>query len=153
MTTRVSVSRIRAFNRYYTRVLGLLDGEYAGSGFTLVEARVLYEIRREEGCTAKRIREAMGIDAGYLSRTLGSLTRRGFLSSEASGEDGRCRVVELTRKGEAAYRALDRRSSASIEGMIKGLSAAEREELVRCLERASSLIGEVDPPAKEAIDG
>jgi DNA-binding MarR family transcriptional regulator len=153
MTTSEAVGKIRSFNRYYTRLVGLLEGEYLGSDFTLVEARILYEIRHSEGCTAKGIRETMGIDAGYLSRTLGALARRGLLSRKASGVDGRCRIVELTRAGEAAYDLLDRRSSASIEDLVSGLSAEERGELVLCLERARALLDAVEPSSKEDSNG
>jgi DNA-binding MarR family transcriptional regulator len=152
MTTQAAVGRIRAFNRYYTALVGLLDGEYLGSEFSLVEARVMYEISREGPCTSKAIREATGIDAGYLSRTLGALSRRGLVAAKTSAEDGRCRLVELTRKGEAAYELLDGRSSESVAGLLSGLGAAEKAQLVACLERARELLGEVGAPRKEGED-
>jgi DNA-binding MarR family transcriptional regulator len=152
VTTQDAVGRIRAFNRYYTRLVGLLDGEYLGSDFSLVEARVMYEISREGPCTSKAIREATGIDAGYLSRTLGALSRRGLVAAKPSADDGRCRLVALTRKGEAAFELLDGRSSESVAGLLADLRAAEKAQLVACLERAMELLGEVRASRKEEQD-
>ena len=38
------ISALRAFNRVYTRRLGLLNAHLDKSPFTLTEARILYEI-------------------------------------------------------------------------------------------------------------
>ena len=37
------VAAVRAFNRFYTQRIGILAGGYLGSGFSLAQARVLYE--------------------------------------------------------------------------------------------------------------
>ena len=39
-----TVTEVRGFNRFYTRVLGLLRPQLAGSAFGLTEARVLFEL-------------------------------------------------------------------------------------------------------------
>ena len=38
------IANIRAFNRFYTRVLGLLDKYILNSQYTLPEVRILYEL-------------------------------------------------------------------------------------------------------------
>jgi DNA-binding MarR family transcriptional regulator len=154
MNSRAAVERIRHFNRYYTRLIGLLDGEYLASACSLAEARILFEIGRGKRRTAKAIRGTTGMDAGYLSRILAALAKRGLLVSSPSAEDGRLRELALTPAGESELGRLDRRSSASIAGLIGGLSAAERDELVTCLERARELIGEAGAaPDEEAGNG
>jgi len=63
------VDVIRAFNRFYTRQIGVIDGT-ASSPFSLAEARVLYELSHREQPTATDIRKELGLDAGYMSRIL-----------------------------------------------------------------------------------
>ena len=69
------VAAMRAFNRFYTRKIGVVDG-IASSPFSLAEARVLYEIAHREQPTATDIRQELGLDAGYLSRILRDFERR-----------------------------------------------------------------------------
>src|ERR1051326_2182922 len=67
-----AVAAVRSFNRAYTKVIGLLDEGLVKSPYTLTEVRVLFEIAHAgaEGASVARIREDLGLDAGYLSRIL-----------------------------------------------------------------------------------
>jgi DNA-binding MarR family transcriptional regulator len=65
-----SAGRLRHFNRFYTRQIGLLDRSLNGSGRSLAEARVLYELAHNENLTASDFVGKFGMDGGYLSRML-----------------------------------------------------------------------------------
>jgi len=136
-----AVGKVRAFNRFYTRRIGLLDRSYLESPYSLTEVRVLYEIGLAGRRTAREIRGALGIDAGYLSRMLVSFSKAGLLRMAPSMEDGRVRLLELTREGEETTRWLDARSQESVRESLVRLGAAERDELVRCMERIRDLLG------------
>ena len=92
------VSTIRAFNRFYTRKIGVLDG-MASSPFSLAEARVLYELAHRQQPTATDIRKELGLDAGYMSRILRDFERRKLVTREQSKTDERQRFLSLTAKG------------------------------------------------------
>ena len=49
------IDRARRFNRFYTRAIGMLGEGYLGSGFTLAEARVIYELAQREAPTSRQI--------------------------------------------------------------------------------------------------
>ena len=91
------VRAVRAFNRFYTRKIGVVDG-MASSPFSLAEARVLYELAHREKSTATDIRKELGLDAGYMSRILRDLERRKLVTREKSKRDERQRFLSLTLK-------------------------------------------------------
>ena len=49
------VSEIRSFNRFYTKVLGLLEKHILDSPYSLTEARILLEISKIRDCTANKL--------------------------------------------------------------------------------------------------
>ena len=56
------VEDIRAFNRSYTKVLGLLNSSYLDSELSLTETRILFEIHSRNGCTANDLCSALNLD-------------------------------------------------------------------------------------------
>ena len=69
----MAIARIRAFSRYYARVLGICDRKYLGVDFSVTEVRILGELGRGREVTAKKLADFLGIDKGYLSRVLHGL--------------------------------------------------------------------------------
>jgi len=135
------VSAIRAFNRFYTRKIGVIDG-IASSPFSLAEARVLYELAHREQPTATDIRKELGLDAGYISRILGDFERRKLVTREQSKTDERQRFLSLTAKGRRAFAPLDERSNRDAAAMFEELSPAERKQLVDAVQTVRRLLGD-----------
>ena len=127
------VETIRAFNRYYTNVLGLLDQSILESGYSLAEARVLHEIALVQPCTATALSASLSMDAGYLSRVLKRLEDASLLIRERSAADGRASSLRLSSEGERALAELNRRSDEQISELISGLSEGGRRELIRSM--------------------
>jgi DNA-binding MarR family transcriptional regulator/GNAT superfamily N-acetyltransferase len=142
------VSAVRAFNRFYTRKIGVVGGT-ASSPFSLAEARVLYELAHREKSTATEIRKELGLDAGYMSRILRDFQRRNLVTREQSKTDERQRFLSLTPKGRKAFASLDARSNRDVASMIEGLSPTKRQQLVEAVETIHKLLsGEAEsrPP-------
>jgi DNA-binding MarR family transcriptional regulator/GNAT superfamily N-acetyltransferase len=143
------VETVRRFNRFYTGRIGVLPEHYLGSGYSLAEARVVYELGRRRECTATELGRELELDLGYLSRLLQGLKRRGVIQGKASPEDGRRSVLTLTQKGEKSYLALDARSRKEIGGMLAGIPTGEQARLVNAMQTVESLLSSGKDPSKE----
>src|SRR5215471_7317935 len=141
------VSAIRAFNRFYTRKIGVVDG-MASSPFSLAEARVLYELAQRAKPTATDVRKELGLDAGYMSRILRDFERRKLVAREQSKTDERQRFLSLTSKGRRAFAPLDQRSNRHVAAMIEAVSPTERNQLVQAVETVRRLLGDMTEPPR-----
>jgi len=126
-----TITEIRAFNRYYTGILGLLDRHILNSDYSLPEARILYELSQREGVQASGIIESMGIDKGYLSRILDQFATKKLIVRKRSQADGRLMHIYLTEKGRAAFEKLNQASEEQLKSLLTGLSTTDGEELSR----------------------
>ena len=98
------VAAVRAFNRFYTRKLGVLDQQLLKSPFSLSEARVLYELAHRQDLSAKEIGAELGLDAGYLSRIVQNFDEAGLITREPLPSDRRQYRLALTAQGTAGVR-------------------------------------------------
>ena len=133
--------RVRGFNRFYTQQIGILQKGYLKSPFSLADVRVLYELAHRERPTATEISAALGLDAGYLSRILLGFEKRGLIARKPSAADARQNYISLTRKGQAAFAQLDRKSHAEISTMLVKLTSPGRQRLVEAMRTIEQLLG------------
>ncbi len=122
--------QVRHFNRFYTARIGALGDSYVDSGFSLTEVRVLYELAHRENPTASDIAEVLGLDPGYLSRTLTSFRTRGLVTARPDPSDRRHSRLRLTAAGRRAFAPLDQRARRAIAGLLEPLGAVERTRVV-----------------------
>jgi len=134
------IEKIRAFNRFYTGIIGLLDQHFLGSPFSLTEGRVLYEICNTEDCSAKNIRENIFIDEGYLSRILDRFVQQGLIKKTRSPEDRRLWIIAPTEKGKREFASLNDSSNRLISHMIEKLSEEERVDLLNKMQGIRALL-------------
>ena len=88
--TADAVERVRAFNRSWTEVLGLLDRHLLDTEHTLTEARILFELgRAKRGVERLELRDRLAIDRSFLGRVLSRLQREGLVSVTRDSSDGR----------------------------------------------------------------
>jgi DNA-binding MarR family transcriptional regulator len=134
------INQIRSFNRFYTNIIGLLDQHFLDSPFSLTEGRVLYEICNTEECSAKKIRENILIDEGYLSRILDSFSKGGLIRKTPSSQDGRLRLIIPTEKGRREFQSLNENSNRLVSQLIEKLSETEREDLLNKMEGIRAIL-------------
>lgn len=134
------VAAVRDFNRFYTAKLGLLRKRHLDGEFSLTEARILYEIGARPDLTARALCATLELDPGYMSRTLGSLSRRKLICQNPSKQDGREKCLSLTATGVQSVAALDQKSDDHIAGILATIDEEDRDALVESLARARKLL-------------
>ncbi len=134
------IQKIRSFNRFYTNIIGLLEQRFLDRPYSLTEGRVLYEISQMKECTAKKIRENIVIDEGYLSRIIDKFIRQGLVKKSPAPQDRRLHIIVLTEKGRREFQKLNENSNRSISQLIEKLSEQEIAELVGMMERIQGLL-------------
>src|SRR6478672_9857994 len=124
------VREVRAFNRFYTQRIGVLQHGVLQSPYSLTEVRVLYELANRTDLTATDVQTILGLDRGYLSRILRSFERSGMLMRERSKKDRRRSLIRLTSQGRKVFSGLNARQSSDVEKMLQSVPDLVREQLV-----------------------
>jgi len=135
------VEALRRFNRLYTRRIGALQAGHLDTPYSLTEARVLYELAHREAPTLSSLVRELQLDAGYLSRLLAGLERRGLVARRRAAGDGRRQLLRLTGKGGRAFAVLESRTREELGGLLQALPGEARGRLVAALGAAESLLG------------
>lgn len=157
MSATTSTGEIRAFNRWYTDFIGLLNKHLLDSHYSLAEARLLYEINAAGTIRASQLMTILHIDKSYLSRLLRGLERAKLVSRRPSAQDARAVQLSLSEKGRRVFATLDGASDLQITSLLQPLNENQRGRLVEHLHGVRHLIGSAHPetspatPARSAI--
>jgi DNA-binding MarR family transcriptional regulator/N-acetylglutamate synthase-like GNAT family acetyltransferase len=125
------VAAVRAFNRFYTRKLGVLDQQLLKSPFSLSEARVLYELANREVPSAKD-----------LSRIVQNFDEAGLITRTPLPSDRRQYRLALTAKGRQTFAKLDRSMHDEIAAMLATLPHDGKARLIGAMAVIERLLGE-----------
>jgi DNA-binding MarR family transcriptional regulator/N-acetylglutamate synthase-like GNAT family acetyltransferase len=145
------VAAVRAFNRFYTRKLGVLDQQLLKSPFSLSEARVLYELAHREDLSAKEIGAELGLDAGYLSRIVQNFDEGGLITREPLPSDRRQYRLALTAKGRQTYAELERSMQDEVAAMLATLPHDGKARLTGAMATIERLLGGAGGPPSPAV--
>jgi DNA-binding MarR family transcriptional regulator/GNAT superfamily N-acetyltransferase len=132
-STESAVTDVRAFNRYYTNVIGVLRGGHLDTPYSLTEARVLFELAARDETEVAELRRSLDIDAGYLSRILARFDDEKLTERERSASDARRQVIRLAEAGRAAFAVLDARQTAQVAALLAGLAGPDRARLLAAM--------------------
>ncbi|MEP9388837.1 bifunctional helix-turn-helix transcriptional regulator/GNAT family N-acetyltransferase [Mesorhizobium sp. KR9-304] len=163
---RALIAEIRRFNRFYTRLIGLLEERLTSSIFTLTEARVLFELghrtntvetarggeagflartfRLDIGPAASQIAAELRLDPAYLTRILRKFAADGLTDVHADPADGRRRILSLTPAGSKALAGLQAAADQDIGRLTEGLSQDDIGKLGGALDTVQRLLGAAD---------
>lgn len=137
----MDVQKIRMFNRYYARVLGVFDKKYLGVDFNVTEVRIIGEIGRNPSLTAKALAEYLSVDKGYMSRMMQNLEKKGLIERVKSEKDAREKVLRLTEEGKELNLLLEEKADQRILRQIDGISEAEYQILLDAMVKIENIMG------------
>ncbi|MGN0837724.1 MAG: MarR family winged helix-turn-helix transcriptional regulator [Pyramidobacter sp.] len=138
--TSALVHKVRAFNRFYMPFMHLLGNHYLGSEYSVTEARIFFEIYRQEGCTAAHIAQTMQIDKSYLSRIISRHEKDGYIRRVRKEDDGRSYGLYLTETGRNRAENFISSSDAEIGSLLSPLSPEESAELEKAMDTVTKLL-------------
>src|SRR5919202_7002937 len=134
------IAAVRHFNRFYTRQIGVLRDRFLHSPYSLTEVRILYELANREHPTATELGRDLGLDAGYLSRTLARFEEQGVIERIRSEEDGRQRLLRLTREGKKAFSVVNKRSHDEVAEILSNLTEEDQQRLLKAMQNIEALL-------------
>ncbi len=138
----VAVDRVRSFNRFYTKIIGVLDEGLAGSPYNLTEARVLFELATTpDGLDIADLRTRLSLDPGYTTRILDRFSEAGLVVRQRSEQDRRRQTISLTSAGRTVQAALNRSSDRGIGRLLAPLPGADQSRLVTAMGTVRALLG------------
>ena len=141
-----AVAAVRAFNRFYTNMIGLLRGKYLGTPYSLTEARLLFELAQRDASEVTDLRRTVDIDAGYMSRILARFSSDGLVTRERSAADARRQVIRLTDSGRAATAGLDALSARQTSDMLAAVREDDRRRLLDAMRVITDVLAESPRP-------
>jgi DNA-binding MarR family transcriptional regulator/GNAT superfamily N-acetyltransferase len=143
--TQAQVTQVRAFNRFYTNVIGVLHDMYLDTPHTLTESRLLYEIAKHGTVEVSWLRQALDIDAGYLSRVLSRFESEGLVTRHRSAADARRQEIRATDAGRGAVTELDERAAVQMGALLGGVDCG------RLLDAMAVITEVLGPPGPRAV--
>lgn len=144
----MTIQEIRAFNRFYTNLIGALNySKHLYTPYTLTESRLLYELAHTPRTDAAELRAELSLDAGYLSRMLTKFEREGLVRRAPSEQDARRQRVTLTQQGRGAAALLDERSREAVGTLLDRVEPDKRPQLVEALRTAREILSAGEPDA------
>src|ERR1700688_2108767 len=137
----VAANRVsRLFARRYSQAYGL----------SIPEWRVLAMVGRFGTLSPSAVGEWTAMDKVKVSRAAASLVTRGMVKQTHDPDDGRGRLLRLTRKGLAVRQGLVPVAHELEEQLAEGLSRTEWGGLLKALDKLTAHIKDVDEVEHEA---
>lgn len=129
----VQVTRIREASRRLVRELGFIKGTLAGTALPPSAVHALLEIGAGRALTSGELSEILALEKSSVSRMIRKLIEGGDVIERASKDDGRAKLLSLTRKGRRTLAAIDTFAQQQVISALAHLGADARHEVANGL--------------------
>lgn len=123
------------------QVSRLFGAHYASQfGLSLPEWRVLAVIGRVGTCSPTAVGELSAMDKVKVSRAAATLVAKGLLRQTQDPDDGRGRLLRMTRKGASVHAAIVPLARGLEASLAEGFTKAEWTTLAKALRKLSEVV-------------
>lgn len=133
------------------RVIGRIAIARVAPGLDLSQLDLLEVVRRLEGsgseATVGAIADAMRLDPSRGSRLVADMVSRGILRRDASQEDGRRSLIQITEQGQKLLSEIRVVKRAAVEQAVADWSDSERHAFATLFERFMDRFEEIRLPS------
>jgi len=143
MSTPLLVQRagiVRGFNRFYTHQIGVLQEHLLQSDFSLTEIRVMYELSSRGDLTSADLCQMLSLDAGYLSRLISGLEKKGLIQKVRSITDARAVQLHLSDLGRSVLAPLEEKTQQEVIALLSALPEPQQQQLTAAMQRIQTLL-------------
>lgn len=128
------VARIRQHSRQLVRELDVVKGVYLGSGYTLSQCHVLFELAFHRSLGLVKLAEILLLDKSNTSRTVKKLVELGLVKVEKTATDSRQKLFSLTSKGARVLGTTTELADQQVEQALQNLHAEQQQQVIRGLQ-------------------
>ncbi len=134
------IEQVREFNRFYTKVLGVLDHKMLNTSCSLPESRLLFELSRSKPVTASDLVKELRMDPAYMSRILKKFESDGYIVKMPSETDARKQLLSLTDNGNSLFMQLQEATNHHVASLVDPLSSVEQSSLLKAMKTIQGLL-------------
>lgn len=127
------ITEIRGFNRFYTNILGLLDQHIIDSGYSLTEARILFEISKTDTCTANQLCSVLNVERSYMSKIIHKFEKKQLITRQPCDADNRNMEIRMTPEGMSVFHELNDHANQQIDRLIANMNDTDCEKLINSI--------------------
>jgi len=134
------VDQVRAFNRFYTREIGLLAEHLPESDLSLAEARVMYELAQAGEQTAADMTRSLNMDKAHVSRIVARFRAARLLKSRVDPSHNKHQLLSLTAAGRKAFHQLNQGTESQIKSLLAPLKPDSRQRLTKDMREIQAIL-------------
>ncbi|WP_455809128.1 bifunctional helix-turn-helix transcriptional regulator/GNAT family N-acetyltransferase [Pseudomonas koreensis] len=123
----VLVDSIREASRRIVRLLGFMQSTLASTQYPPSAVHSILEIGKHGDLTAAQLSEILGLEKSSVSRMVRKLVDAGELEETSSHDDGRIKLLSLTKQGRSTLEAITRFGRKQVVTALEHLLDKERD--------------------------
>lgn len=128
------VKSVRDFNRFYVNLIGVLQNNMLDLQYSLTESRIIFEIGNGKEITARKLKDLLFIDEGYLSRLINNLVKNEMINKSQSKVDRRIHILTLSAKGQHLLDEINSKSDKQVDDLLTSLNTKDQNRVVEIMQ-------------------